>query len=519
MLDPARLTEKHRFYFDLLPQLAEWGYNVLWWHFSDDEGFAQKLRSHPELASPFAFSRAEARRLAEKARALGIDVVPEVESLGHSLSITGLPRYAHLFDGNPFGHNAMCPSQPDTLKLMKEIIPEVAELFGGEYLHAGLDEANLGDCPRCRRRGKGKPRWWVFSRHVLAIHDIVRSSGRRMIMWADSVEKHPELLDVLPKDIVLAHWHYTDVPEHLVRPSVRAGFEVVCVPALTGTAVQPDEAAFRNNDLMASLAARLEGRGGLGMVACWWEPFRCLRDAYPAAIAYAGEIMRKKGPQDRVAFFRRFARAHFGLEGASAARVLQGLHEVMLDRREFKTLTFDCATDVHETLNLAASPGFPERAGRAEEIAAALRAARDGAKRHRGQLGASLIAAEVVAACLKSGLGLLEASKVYARAAHLSEVGASRADVARQLDAARRRAAAVLPAVDRVTKAVSREWDRTRHPKDAKKDNSSPRIRQRGMRALLPSLMRWRDFSREMLDSFGRATKAYRLGGPFPGGP
>ncbi len=62
MLDPARLTERHDFYFKLLPQLAEWGFNTLWWHFSDDEGFALKLKSHPELASPYAFTKTEMKR-------------------------------------------------------------------------------------------------------------------------------------------------------------------------------------------------------------------------------------------------------------------------------------------------------------------------------------------------------------------------------------------------------------------------------------------------------------------------
>lgn len=155
MLDPARLTERHEFYFGLLPQLADWGYNTLWWHFMDDAGFALRLQSHPELASPFAFSRAETARLVRQAARHGIEVVPEVECLGHALSITALPRYARLFNGEPHGHNAVCPSHPDTLPLIRDIIEEVAALFHSPYFHAGLDEANLGDCPRCRGPGQG----------------------------------------------------------------------------------------------------------------------------------------------------------------------------------------------------------------------------------------------------------------------------------------------------------------------------------------------------------------------------
>lgn len=52
LTDPARLTRRRESYFQLLPQLAEWGCNTLWLHFCDDEGQAFRFRSHPELGSP-----------------------------------------------------------------------------------------------------------------------------------------------------------------------------------------------------------------------------------------------------------------------------------------------------------------------------------------------------------------------------------------------------------------------------------------------------------------------------------
>ena len=76
MADPARLIEKHSFYFDLLEMMAEWGLNTLWWHFVDDQGFQLVLDGHPELATPHAFTKPEMARLLAKAESLGIDVVP-----------------------------------------------------------------------------------------------------------------------------------------------------------------------------------------------------------------------------------------------------------------------------------------------------------------------------------------------------------------------------------------------------------------------------------------------------------
>lgn len=518
MLDPGRLTEKHPFYFDLLPQLAKWGYNSLWWHFSDDEGFALKLKSHPELASPFAFTRAGTRRLVREAARLGIDVVPEVESLGHSLAITGLPRYAHLFNGKPQGHNAICPSHPETLPLLGELIAEVAELFDSPYLHAGLDEAVMADCPRCARRGRGRPPWWVFARHVLAVHRLVRAAGKEMIMWADSVEKHPELLDVLPRDIILAHWHYGAVPAAKIEPSVKAGFRIVCVPAISGQLLQPDAAALRNVDDMVALAARLPRRSCRGVAVCWWEPFRNVRDAYPLAAAYAGQAMRTGRPAERPAFARRFAADYFGLRDAGAAGALWRLHELTHGRSGMHALYPDSPADIVEALKLAAAPGFAARAAEAESCVQALEAAAGRVISHRAEYNAALLAGRVTATAWRNGCRLADAYAAYLKANAWLDGKAPRAEILELLDAALLPLEAIGSALAPLARDMSREWDRTRHRGDDKKDNSSPRIRQRAARAILPIVAQSDRYLRQLVPRVRRAIAAYGRGGPFPAG-
>lgn len=518
MLDPGRLTERHEFYFGLLPQLAEWGYNTLWWHFNDDEGFAIRLKSHPELASPFAFSLAEMRRLVRTAAEHGIDIVPEVESLGHSLSITGLPRYAHLFNGQARGHNAICPSHPDTLRLLGDLIRETAALFPSHYLHAGLDEAVLAGCPRCDRRGRGKPGWWVFAEHVKAVHAIVTGCGKRMVMWADGVEKHPELLDILPKDIVLAHWHYSDVPAHKITPSIKAGFTVFCVPAISGQILQPDAAALRNVDDMVALAGRLPRRGCPGVVACWWESFRNLRDAYPFAAAYAGRALSTGRAEDRAAFALRFVRQHFGLRDAAAARALWRMHELPVGRAGHHALYPDSLVDVCEALKLATGAEFDAKAADAAAAVTALEVARGGVTRHRAEFDAALLAARITATAYQNGLRLAAAYALLYKASAYTDGKAPRHEVSALLDQAAAPLDAMAAAVRQVADDAAREWNRTRHPGDGKKDNSSPRMRQRAARAILAILLQSSRFCGQWIRDYRRRVAAYKRGGPFPGG-
>ena len=64
--------------------------------------------------------------------------------------------------------------------------------------------------------------------------------------------------------------------------------------------------------------------------------------------------------------------------------------------------------------------------------------------------------------------------------------------------------------IEAVARAVEREWDRTRYSRDRKKDNSSPRMRQRGARALLPILTQCCEYHRRLVEAAGEARPPLR---------
>lgn len=519
LLDPARLTERHEFYFELLPQLARWGYNTIIWHFSDDEGFALKLKSHPELASPYAFTKSKMRKFIKSATDVGIDIIPEVESLGHSLFLTGLPQYAHLLDGDPFDHNAICPSHWDTLPLLKEIIDEVIELFPSPYFHVGLDEADLTGCKRCSRRSLGKQEWFVFSEHVSAIHEIITAHGKRVMMWADSVEKQPALLGVLPKDIILLHWQYQDVgvrPERII-PSIDAGFEVVCVPKMCGGILQPDEAEFKNMDVMTQFANRCSS-GCLGLVTCWWEPARNLRDTYPLSAAYAGYLFSTGRISRRVSFTNRFIKRYFGLTDSIVAKALWDLHKLVLSRSEMKSLFPNDIGQIYEAVNFADGEDFVKSLDDIEHCITVLKSARRNVKYHNNEYNAYIFSAQLILTSRNNGLRLSRAAHIYRAAAFLREQKVPRSLILKELSKITEILHKMKQENAELNKVVSMEWDRTRYSRDKKKDGSSKRIRQRGDRILLPELQRCSSFLELLLKQYKQALSTYRKHGIFPGG-
>ncbi|MCC6681379.1 MAG: family 20 glycosylhydrolase [Phycisphaeraceae bacterium] len=518
MFDPARLVERHEFYLSILPQLAKWGYNTILWHFSDDEGFALRLDSHPELASPYAMSKVQTRRFIQAAADVGIDVIPELESLGHSLAITGLPQYRHLFDGDPFDHNAICPSHPDTLPLIRTLIEEVAGLFPSQYFHTGLDEVDLRGCKRCALRARKRPQSYLLSEHARAIHSSVTACGKRMMMWADPVEKHPQLLRELPRDILLLHWHYAAVPAERIIPSVDAGFEIVCVPKMCGGILQPDVDAMRNVNEMTALAQQLCNRGCLGAIACWWEPARNLRDTYPLAAAYTAHLFARGMVRRHLSFTRSFAKEYFGLQNADAADALWRLHELVLTREEAKYLFPNDLGQIHEAIHASCTKDYNRLLQDAHQCYDLLESGRRKVKAHKCEYDAYLLSARIIVTARTNALQLSRAAQYYRRAALLHEHKAPREEILGRLQEASTVVAGMSSSMTELARAASKEWDRTRYSRDAKKDASSPRIRQRGDRMLLPELLRCSRFLRNLCRDFRAAMVIYRRGGPFPGG-
>ncbi len=519
MLDPARHIERHQFYFGLLPHLKRWGLNTLWWHFVDNEGVALEVESHPEVSAPFAFSKDAMRRFLQQAAHLGIDVVPEVETLGHARYLTDLPRYSHLRDGTHRVMNAICPSQAETVEIMGDIVREVAELFPSPYLHAGLDEADFSGCERCAERGAGKPRWWVFAEHVKAIHSIVTGCGKKMIMWADHVEHDPDLLDVIPRDVVLCHWQYREVNEAAIRRSLDAGFKVITAPTMCsfGNMIQPADHNFDTMDEMVETTVRLVGDGALGMVNTWWAPQRGIRDAYLPAIAYTGEITQKGQGVDRVESLRRFVAEHFGIDDPETGAALWRMHELAVHLKDLDSLLCHSMAGLHRLVSRAGSREFRDCADMVSECAGTLRSSVGSATEHAEALGACVLAAELVDVCMANGLRLHQAADAYEKAAEKIGGGWTRQDIADDLAAAfewTRKAAAQMAGL---TSRLETEWTRTRYtdyPDDyLQRDTVQALERQ----MLLERVQNCSAFLTGLSSAFEAAVKGFREDGVFPG--
>lgn len=318
MIDCSRLMERHDYYFKLLDFMAEWGMKTLLFHFSDDYGCAIRLPGFEKLAMPKALTAKEIRALVKYAAAKGIDVIPELETFGHTRFITDRPEYKRLKAGaegdHSLGFNAIDPLSEDTHKLVKALIKSVVRLFPSKYLHIGCDEVNLKQY--CERTGLAEAAVWTD--YVNKVIGYAKAAGRKPLMWADHPAKDPVIAGLLRKDVTLVIWRYENriteaINAQLVMLKKKGFRDLILAPGVAAYRYrfQPCTITFQNIDEMVALAVK---HRTIGIINTVWCPWRYLQSTLYYALAYGAVAAKNGGMRDITAFKSRFAREFFGLK-------------------------------------------------------------------------------------------------------------------------------------------------------------------------------------------------------------
>lgn len=325
MADAARLPENPSYYRRAIDFCHEWKMNAYLISLADDQGCALRFRSHPELIThKHALTHEQARELAQYAQQQGVDLIPEIESFGHTRYITAVPRYADLQDRMPGGHgnfSAVCPVAPETLKLMSDLYREVAEIFPSPYLHGGCDEVNWGGSALSRKALKTKTRDEIWAEYLNSLDHIARGLGKEFIVWGDYVlHKRPGVLPRLNKDMIIMDWQYyvTD-PKPLVqaaRKVVDTGLRVIGAPALISCRWGPRAGAnaLRNIDAYADAYKSIQNPGVLGVIVTNWIPSRYIQRSLWDSHAYSSVALREGSSTARASAFRQFVEKFYQAE-------------------------------------------------------------------------------------------------------------------------------------------------------------------------------------------------------------
>lgn len=329
-LDLARQMETVAFIKGFMDFAAASGFNAVGFYL---EGRI-RTASFPYPSPEESYSPDEIRELVAYAGERGLDVIPVVSTLGHAGMFLRYPELEKLAETRPpftgrFGpgsHKVFCPSQPETYDFLQCYLAEVAALFPSPYFHIGCDETwDLRRCEACRQRG-GEAE--IFRDHLLASHRIVTSElGKRAIFWDDMLFDYPEVLEQLPRDMILACWQYqghVDPPVgHFLHREVidllseydRLGFDYLICPA---------DYTLKNAESFTAYAARHRPLGG--WLTLWEKHEMTPWQSYPL-IGAVGRMWSVEKVQDSAEPLREAIDALFGVQDPLFFEAMQALYQ------------------------------------------------------------------------------------------------------------------------------------------------------------------------------------------------
>lgn len=228
-------------------------------------------QSHPLIGpKEGALNAAEVKELVEYARAYYVTILPEQQAFGHLHHILKNEAYSDLAE-TPHGH-VLAPVNEKSYALIKDIYAELVPQFPGPLFHIGADETwELGrgqTKARADEVGLGR----VYLEHLKRVAEIMKPYKKRLMFWGDIAMKYPELLNILPKDVIAVAWNYGPAPQfdNLLKPYKDAGLELFVSPGANNwNLIFPNlDVAFIN---IKNFVRDGQKYGALGMLNTTWD--------------------------------------------------------------------------------------------------------------------------------------------------------------------------------------------------------------------------------------------------------
>ncbi len=216
LIDTARTFVSVGYLKRMVDLLADYKFNVLHLHITDDQGWRFESRVYPKLhkvgGQGLYYTQAELRELVEYARKRGVEILPEIDMPGHTtamlaaypeLSCSG--RKVEVAERQGILPYALCPAKPRVYEFIDELMGEVADVFPGKYVHVGSDEVLAYDwenCPRCKKlmeREDLSGKKGLHAYFLKRVNGILKKHGKIMIAW-------DEVTHFAPEDVVVQAW-------------------------------------------------------------------------------------------------------------------------------------------------------------------------------------------------------------------------------------------------------------------------------------------------------------------------
>jgi len=224
-LDVARHFFPKEFIKEYIAALAMLKMNYFHWHLTEDQGWRIEIKQFPRLTTHAAYrdetlighynespqqfdgarhggfyTQKDVKEIVAFATAHNVIIIPEIEMPGHAqAAISAYPKLGctgeQVLVATKWGvfENIYCPNQ-NTFAFLEGVLTEVMDLFPGEYIHIGGDEAPKSQWKKCNHCQKLISDLSLGDEHGLQSYFIrkmeafINSKGKKIIGWDEILE-------------------------------------------------------------------------------------------------------------------------------------------------------------------------------------------------------------------------------------------------------------------------------------------------------------------------------------------
>lgn len=189
-----------------------------------------KLKKHPTIAPADGISEEEIKELTAYAKNYHVEIIGNFQSFGHFSNILKVPGYENLAE-NP---QTLSPAKEEAYRFLNDAYSEVAPAYTGNYFHINCDEVALGG-GACKSMIDSIGMDGVYAYHINRIDSLLKPYHKRIMMWGDIAVHNPNIINRLPKDMIIVSWDYGPLEsmDDKIVPFVNSGFDFIVAPGVS----------------------------------------------------------------------------------------------------------------------------------------------------------------------------------------------------------------------------------------------------------------------------------------------
>ncbi len=207
-----------------------------------------------------------------------ISFEPSLSTFGHLYELLNQEKYAHLrvnkgeLDKHAWhhrmAHHTIDPLHPESIEIIKSLIDQYAPNFTSDIFNICCDETfDLKHYDGDQDAGR------LYVDFVKQIIAHLKGKDKKIMMWADILLEHPEVIEELPEDTIFLSWQYGAAPneQKIIKFANLGRTQIVCPGTTSWSRLCENPSIAERN--IAKMAEYGKKHGAIGMLNTNWGDY------------------------------------------------------------------------------------------------------------------------------------------------------------------------------------------------------------------------------------------------------